>query len=118
MGAMTAAQLLDRAIADGGANLHGLTLLLRVHSEAYAEAARQRKDGNRNANPITMALLEQGGFTIMCYTNKQITIRNCSTGQQYSGLMPPTLAEYLEAFRRGVPNLEDHEFELTLVSDE
>jgi hypothetical protein len=115
---MTAEQLLDQAIADGGVNLHVMAILVRVTAKAYADAARQRKDGSLNASPLTMALVEQGSFAAVRYTKQQITLRTFSTGQRYSALMPPKLADYLEAFQRGIPDLEDHEFELVLVSDE
>ena len=114
---MTTAQLPDQAIAGGGVNRHVMTIRLQVTARAYADAARQRKDGSLNASPLTMALLDHGTFAMVRYTNKQITLRSTSTGQQYSALMPPILAEYLEAFQRRVPDLDYHEFELTLVSD-
>jgi hypothetical protein len=115
---MTTAELLDRAIADISVKSHAVTMLLQVTARAYADAARQRKDGSLNASPLTMALLDHGTFAMVRYTNKQITLRNISTGQQYLALMPPMLAEYLEAFQRRIPDLDFHEFELTLVSDE
>jgi hypothetical protein len=116
--AMTSYEPVDLAVELDRECPHVISILLRVTAKACADAARQRKDGSLKASPLTMALLEHGTFAMVHYTNRQITLRNFSTRQQYSVVMPSKLAECLEAFQRGVPDLEDHEFELILVSDE
>jgi hypothetical protein len=95
---------------------HTIPLLLRVSGKQYAEAARQIRAGNLNANPLALALIKQGVYVLSGYTAKQITLMNIATGQHYSGSMPAVLAKDLAGFRRGVRVLEDHEFKLVLVS--
>jgi hypothetical protein len=41
-----------------------------------------------------------------------------ATGRRYSARVPAVLAEFLAGFNRGVRVLEDHEFELVLVSED
>ena len=97
---------------------HVLAVLLRVSSDDSNAAVRLLKDGNLKASPLSMALLEHGICVTSHYIDHQLSVRDIATGQRYSALIPAALAEYLAAFRRGVRVLEDHEFELTLVSDE
>jgi hypothetical protein len=95
-----------------------MAILLRVSAKAYADAARQLKDGNLKASPLTMALLEHGSYVMSGYVADQILLRDSTTGQRYSALIPTVLVEYIAGFQRGVRVFEDHEFELILVSDE
>ena len=97
---------------------HVLAVLLRVSAYDSNAAVRQLKDGNLKASPLSMALLEHGVCVTSNNTAHQISVRDIATGQGYSALIPPALAEYLAAYRRGVRVLEDHEFELILVCDE
>jgi hypothetical protein len=109
---------LDLAVVPDREPPQVLAILLQVSAKAYAHAARQLKDGNLKASPLTMALLEHGSYVMSDYSAEQVSLRDISTGQRYSAVMPPVLAEYLAGFQRGVRVLEDHEFELILVSDE
>ncbi len=96
---------------------HAIALLLQVSATVYADAARQLRDGNLNANPLAPALVEQGGYVLSGYTAERITLKHIATGRRYSGAMPLILADYLEGFRRGLRVLEGHEFELVLESE-
>jgi hypothetical protein len=96
---------------------HVMATLLRISASAYADAARQLKDGNLKANPLTIALIEHGSYVLFDYTAERILVRDFATGQKYSALMPPMLAQYLECFQSGVRVLEDYEFELILDTD-
>ncbi len=95
---------------------HTFVLVLRVTAKQYADAARQLRDGNVNANPLALALTERGVYILSGYTNKRITLMEIATGRLYSASVPALLAFYLAGFRRGVRVLEDHEFELVLMS--
>ena len=115
---MNADERLDLAVVPDSQPPHVTTILLQVSVKAYADAARLLKDGNLKASPLTMALLEHGAYVMADFSAEQVSLRDISTGQRYSALMPPVLAEYLAGFQRGVRVFEDHEFELILVSDE
>ena len=96
---------------------HAIALRLRVSAKQYADAARQLRDGNVSANPLSLALIEQGEYILSGYTSALITLTDIETGQRYSASMPAVLAHYLSGFRRGRRVLEDHEFELALESE-
>jgi glycine/serine hydroxymethyltransferase len=96
---------------------HVITLRLRVSAKQYADAARQIRAGNLNANPLALALIKQGVYVLSGYTAKQITLMDIATGRHYSGTMPAVLAKDLASFRRGVRVLEDHAFDLLLESE-
>ena len=96
---------------------HSFILLLRVTAKQYAHAARQFRDGNRKANPLALALIEQGTYKLAGYTAKRITVIDIATGRRYSGSVPAVLADYLAGFRRNVRVVEDHEFEVVLESE-
>jgi hypothetical protein len=114
---VTGDEPLDLAVLPEIEPPHVVAILLQVTFKAYADAARQRKDGDLKASPLTMALLEHGSYVMSDYSAEQASLRDISTGQLYSAVMPPVLAQYLAGFQRGVRVLEDHEFELILVSD-
>jgi hypothetical protein len=97
---------------------HVVAIMLRVSAQAYAAAAGELKDGNRNASPLNAALLAHGAYVMAGYTAERISLRDITTWQLYSGPMPALLAEYLAGFEGGVRILEDHAFELTLVCGE
>jgi hypothetical protein len=97
--------------------LHAITLRLRVSAKQYADAARQLRDGNVSANPLSLAFIEQGEYILSGYTNALVTLMDVETGQLYSASMPAVLTHYLAGFRRGPRVLEDHEFELALESE-
>jgi hypothetical protein len=96
---------------------HTFVLLLRVTAKQYADAARQVRDGNLKANPLTLALIEQGTYKLSSYTSKRIKLVEIATGRCYSGSVPAVLAHYVAGFRRVVRVLEDHEFEVVLERD-
>ena len=96
---------------------HSFVLLLRVTAKQYADAARQLRNGNRNASPLAVAFIEQGEYMLSGHSSGLITLMDIATGQHYSGTQPAVLANYLAGFWRGRPVLEDHEFELVLESD-
>jgi len=93
-----------------------IALLIRVTAEQYANAARQRQNGNPSANPLVVSLFEQGGYLLSSYDAGLITLRHFATGRQYTGSMPVILADYLAGFHDGRRVLEDHEFDLVLMS--
>jgi hypothetical protein len=115
---MTVNEALDLAVLPVIESPHVMAILLRVSVKAYADAARQLKDGNRKASPLTMALLEHGSYVMCGYIADRIWLRDSTTGQRYSALIPAVLVEYFAGFQRGVRVFEDYEFELILVSDE
>jgi hypothetical protein len=96
---------------------HSFVLLLRVTAKHYADAARLFRDGNKKANPLALALIEQGTYKLSSYTAKRIMLIDIATGRRYSGSVPAVLANYIAGFRRGRGVLEDHEFEVVLESD-
>ena len=96
---------------------HVITLRLQVSAKHYADAARQIRAGNLNANPLALALIKQGVYVLSGYTAKQITLMDIATGRHYSGTMPAVLAKDLASSRRGVRVLKDHEFDLLLESE-
>jgi hypothetical protein len=61
-------------------------------------------------------LLESGKYALTGNVTDQITLRDIRTGRRYYASVPALPAFYLAGFRRGVRVLEDHEFELVLVS--
>jgi hypothetical protein len=81
---------------------HSFVLLLRVTAKQCADAARQFRDGNLKANPLTLALIEQGSDNLSSYTSKRIKLVDIATGRRYSGSVPAVLADYLAGFRRVV----------------
>src|SRR5713226_3337505 len=95
---------------------HSFVLSLRVTAKQYADAVRQLRDGNVNANPLALAFIDQVAYILSCYNAKLITLVDIATGLHCSGAMPAVLADYLSGFQRGVRVLEDHEFELVLMS--
>jgi hypothetical protein len=95
---------------------HSFVLLLRVTAQQYADAARQLRDGDVNANPLTLALVGQAPYVLSGYSAGRITLMDIATGRRYSASVPALLAFYLAGFQRGVRVLEDHEFELVLMS--
>jgi hypothetical protein len=97
---------------------HTFVLLVRVTAKQYTDASRQLRDGSLNTSPLALALIEQGTYKLSGHIAKRITLMDIATGRRYSGSMPAGLTKYLAGFRRGVRVVEDHEFELVLVSDE
>ena len=93
-------------------------MLVRISATTYANAARQLRDGNPSANPLALALLESGQYALTGDVTDQVTLRDIQTGERCAGSVPAVLAEYLAGFRRGVRVFEDHEFALTLMSDD
>ena len=95
---------------------HAITLPFRISAQQYAEAVRQLRDGYLNASPLTLALAQQETYTLYDATEETITLMDIATGRLYSGSMPAALTKYLAVFHSGIRVLEDHEFELLLVS--
>jgi hypothetical protein len=101
-----------------GLTSHTIAILLRITTKTHAEATRQFRDGNLNGNPLTLALIEQGGYVVASQTRQRITLIDILTEQRYSGPVPAELVEFLASFQGGVRVLKDHEFELILESDD
>ena len=78
--------------------------------------SRERSNGNVKANPLEVALIEQGAYELSRYTGKKITLMDISARRRYTGIVPPNLAEYVTGFRHNVRVLQDREFELVLLS--
>jgi hypothetical protein len=93
-----------------------IALLIRVSAKQYAIAARQRQNGNPNANPLVVSLFEQGEYLLSNYDAGRITLTHSASGRQYTGSMPVILSDYLAGFHDGRRVIEDHEFELVLMS--
>lgn len=97
---------------------HAIALLLRVSAANYAAAARQFRDGNLIANPLTLALIGQAAYVLASCTAERITLIDVPSGRRYSGPVPPVLGEYLAGFRRGERIVELRKFWLALTSND
>jgi hypothetical protein len=93
---------------------HAITLHVQVSASDYRDATRLLNAGNRNANPITLALLGMSAYALIGCTADRITLLQVTSSRRYSGSVPIELAKYLADFQRGVRTTTDHAFELVL----